>query len=405
MHSELYCHFRTFILHQPHIVLLGDAHAFGSVDWKETQHLTDLLKKISEKEEACVFLVEDYFKATQKELKSVTPDYCKKSLLWGLIQRINVMRPDISTVCIERSTIVGRALNFPRCYDSFPLFWDYSPKKLIQEGVISERLETNGYNLSFLDLINEVRMLQRVLENRRSSISFGQDIQDFISSRQSEIDRQLENLFQILLGYNIKETEGMLETAIRYWILEKINKHKTRVPEIVQVSHELEAFISDYKRGLSKEEWTRRTEMLIERCSEISRVTWQPIKEEPSLSVKLAATLNALPLIRNWFKQVPVGEQKPVQPGQVVTLPEIPFDSPRQHLCGCIGQLRLLVIDSHATLDIIEHKDKHVVLIAGDDHIQNISHYLVDLGSLQMEKKVRDVKLNQMLLDLKKLPI
>lgn len=402
--STLFCHFRTFILHQPHIVLFGDVHPY-SANYREIDHLTDLLKKISTKERPCTFLVEDYFEVIHKKLKSLAPDDLKRGFLLGLIQRINALRPDLSTVCIERANIIGRALQYPCYYKSTPLFWGLVPTKIKHEGAVAEGLEENGYNIRFLDLINEAKKLQQDLDARRSSVSFGPDVQEFIHSMQVKIDEQLEILGQILLGSYIKETESILESSIRYWILEKIYKYKTKVPEIVQVSHELETFINDYKRGMSKEEWRRRTEELIDRCSQISKVTKLPIKEEPSLSVKLTTTLTALPFIKSWFKRAPVEEPMPVQQDQVATWPAIPFDNPMKRLHDCMSQLRLLVIDSHATLDVLEHKDRDVVLIAGDDHVENITIYLSQLGFLQIDKKVRDISLNQMPLDLGKLPI
>lgn len=410
---SVYCHILTFIrhypapgAHHPSITLLGDMHIVCSSSLFEIEHFKSLLPRLLMAFPPSTFLIEDFFATIDRKLNDdvVQETRLKGSLLTGLIQRINYWVPEFTTVCIERALTAGRAMQYAECYKYSPTFVGVSPEKLKKNGL------NYSYNMSFLDVINEAKGLKKKLKERKQAGNYTQDEQKFIDSMKRKIGEQLENLYQILLKHNIKETESVKETCVRLWVLHKINSNKTQASKIVQVSHELESFISTYKQGMTKDEWLKRSFDLEDRCGHMLDV---PVEPSPSLWAKFAALcavlagrLMRLPVIQKLFRnRLDIEKSQVVDKKEEPVLPWQKFDNPVPAMHTCLTELRMLGVDSHATLDVIDHKSEHVVLIAGDDHVQNITLYLEQLGCPRKEREVRDIRKHEMPLKLEKLPI
>lgn len=394
------CHISTYIMHAPHIVLLGDQHAFWPSRQLELSHLAVLFKKFVEKKAPSTVLVEDHYAEIQKKLKFVTPDYLKKTLLFGLIERINsIKHQNLRTICIDRGNVLSRALFFPRYYETYPVFWDLSPKRLARDTIV------NGYTLRFSDLIAEVKQLQKELDERRTSKTYDVRTHTFINSMVKRIDEQLCQLYKILAEHMIKDHESILETAIRCWVLRTINEHQDRASDIVKVSHELEDFIRDYTRNMTSEQWQQKTEELRTHCSYIFEPREQYHKD-PSFGERLTSFISSSPIVKNWFLSAAVSKQvAQEEEDKAIAWPAICSKDPLRDLYNCFLQLRLLVVDSHATLDVIDNQGSDVVVVSGDAHIRNITRYLSELGFEQTICEIREQKMHEEPLKLEELLI
>jgi hypothetical protein len=138
-----------------------------------------------------------------------------------------------------------------------------------------------------------------------------------------------------------------------------------------------------------------------------------PVEPSPSLWAKFAALcavlagrLMRLPIIEKLFKKkFDIEKSLVVDKKEEPVLPWPEFDNPVPAMHTCLTKLRMLGVDSLATLDVIDHKSEHVVLIAGDAHVKNITLYLEQLGCPRKEMEVKDIRKHEMPLKLEKLPI
>ncbi len=411
---SMLCHIRTYITHDPNIVLLGDDHALYQHKIKpdpvqymlrlkaEIDHLKQILRQISGEKRACIVLAEDYLGEIHKKLSSLNPDDMKQTLLHGLVQRVNALKlENIRAIGIDRGPLLSRAAGITEWdinSERWPSFEDLNPAKINEK-------QPNAYTIRFSDLIDETSQLKRELLSRHKP-EYAENVHNFIDAKAREIDEKLLWLQKILNDQQVKTSESILTTIVRWWVLRTMMYHPDKIAEIQSVGRGLEDFGSDYKKGMSSQEWTERTVDLKDRCRQLFEEEQQPIMQKPSLTAQFFRGLASMLCVRNWFSSKPAIRSE--SPGCELTAlsdPSLSFRNQTNELNACLFQLRFLVVDSHATLDIIDHPEAERIVIGGDDHIKNISKYLTAFGFAQTNHIVRHRSKNEEPLDLCALPI
>ena len=388
---SIQCNIMRYVIHQRHITLLGDLHALKSNEL-ESQHLKAIVQKIGEKTNPFVMLVEDPYEPLSKKLKTVSPDFLKISLLKGLIQRINYFQPSVQTVGIDRGDVVGRACYFAQyfwrrlCFESLP------PHYLIKHSRL------NAYYISFQDLINEATQYKKALLARRKP-EYAPCVHAFIDRMGSQMDEQLTQLKLILEDQHIKPSDSILATTVRWWVLQMMAWRKGKIAEIQSLGRAFEDFIRDYTKGMTDEEWKYRIEDLNDRRSQIFEQEPEPLVIKPSCAAQILTAAKNLPFIRNFVLQ-PAGLPAEQSSRELTALsdPSRGFQDQNGKLDRIFKQLRLLIVDPHTVLDIYDRLGTDMTVIAGDDHVKNISEYLIELGIERIDGDVRDPTIMTLLL-------
>lgn len=355
----VHCHIVTYIVYEPHVTLLGDHHnIYAQVADKE--HLVILLKQLSEKKQKCILLVEDPFYQIHRCLKRVDPCYNKYTFLPGLIQRINELyNPHISTLCIERAGILARALFFFYQAPICPLFEDLSPQKIDLLNI------QNAYSLTYAMLIDEIRFHQKELLARHEQFQPQDNCHVFIDSMNRQIDRQIDLLNKLMHSNSILSSESMLKTVIQLWLYKKQVQQPDQKEKYCTLGLMLQKFIQNYQDGMCKESWKQQAVAIKKRCLEVERLHWEEVLESNYCC-------NSSRYCTQKDKQ-----NEPVQPTCGIT---VQVSDAIKGFYKILLNLRLLLVDSHATLDIVRNKQFDIVVIAGNLHIENISKYLAKLG-------------------------
>lgn len=396
--SPANCHIMTYITHQGGIVLLGDDHPFGCPILNH-EHLTSIINQVSGKKNSCTMLIEDYFASIQKKLKKTELECMEMSLLKGLIQRTNELRPSTHTINIDRGIIVANAMCFTYHFEDHPLFTYESPE--------IQRLDhiPDAYTHRFADFIAEATQLKVDLLKRHKD-EYKPCVHEFINSMAQRIDDQLARLNKILETQHIASSASILATTVHWWVLQTMAHHKEKMDELMALDRDFEDFAQDSRDGMRDDEWRWRKKGLEDRCDKLFKKQVELPIEKPSVRVRVIKSISTMPVLRNWFARQ---TNHPIElPGRELTTysdPSRTFQDQTKELHDCCYQLRLLVVDSHATLDIMDNLGTEITAIGGDDHIKNITQYLSSFGLEQTDCKVGDISKNEEPLDLNTLPI
>jgi len=398
---SLHCYIMSYITHQQHITLLGDALAYRSKN-TELDHLKAIVHPKIVSMNQCTMLIEDLYNSIAQKLETEatdSSDCVKVSLLNGLIQRINYFRPSVQTIGINRGKIAGRALYFPQRLWGRLSFEDLPPKYLAKHS------RPNAYALRFCDLIDEVTQIKKELL-ARSKPAYEPRIQTFIDTMAGRMDEQLEKLQAILENQHLNSSDSMFATTVRWWVLKMMTQRKDKIAEIQSLGKAFEDFIRDYKKGMTDKEWKYRTEDLDDRRDQIFEREPEPIIMQPFVSARLLAALKKMPFIRNCFApQSEIPAEPPARELVALSDPSREFQDQNDELGDVFLQLRLLAVDAHATLDIVDHLGTDITVIAGHLHVKNITRYLQELGIEQTNCDIRDPSQNDPPLELEELPI
>ncbi len=394
----IHCHIRTYITHDPSIVLLGDKHP-KYLHKAEIDHLKQILKQISEKKRPCIVLAEDYLAEIDGKLESLDPDNMERTLLHGILQRVNALQlPNVKTIGIDRGHALERASFFCEEYKRKPFFEGLNPMKI-------SKTQPNSYAIHFSDLIDEAEQLKRELLSRHRP-EYTENVHNFIDTKAREIDEKLSLLQKILNNQQVKTSESILATTVRWWVLRTMIYKPDKIAEIQSVGRALEDFGRDYKNGMSSHEWEERTVDLKDRCRQLFEEEQQPIVQKPSLTAQFFKGLARMLCVRNWFSSKP--KTRSESPGCELTAlsdPSLSFRNQTNELYVCLLRLRALIVDSHAVLDVTDHPEAEKIVIAGDGHIKRLSQYLTAFGFAQTNHIVRHRSKNEEPLDLCALPI
>lgn len=308
-----------------------------------------------EKEERYTVLVEDCFVPLNKLLRD--PFYVKHSLLPGLIQRINNLNnPNIQTLCIERADILARALFFFCKMPICPLFEDISPTKLARFDI------QNAYSLTFSMLFDEVVMNQKELLVRHEQSQWSKKTHRFIDVMYQCIEKRLFKLNQLLTSNCVRNSDNMLEVAIQMWLSKYNQFHQSKL--YCELNSALVNFVKEYRNNMSYTDWLQKKEYIKNLCCQIEMTSNTEIFPNPP--PEESVTIDNLFIARSDI---------------------------RSKIYKCLLHLRLLLVDSHATLDILANAQNKIVVLAGNSHIRNINKYLSQLGFEQCNYCVSDHRL------------
>lgn len=372
----------TRIRHTPNITLFGDFHNYHE-EKIEKDHLTTLLTQLQSQNSPCRVFVEDKYSLFQKQLKSTQPHYIKHMLLAGMTERIrNLNNSYLNVSSIEHSRLLCKALDFFIPQLIIPIFYGCSPRELSQSSAMAHSDTCNDYQLTFQMLIQELRQIQQELCSRKSLYNNPKTI-DLIDALSQEIQTNTDGLANTLHHYNIDENMMMLDKAIDL----KLNYYEYTKPQcrdqIRQLAYSLNQFACDYVNNtMNHNEWKHRKKEIIEQANTIhcSYNRCEVQQEESDGIFCCGYNLLQLPILRYFFYQhhkTAHFEPQPITPQPTAIMEDI-----YKYLLN----LRLLVIDAYATLDILNAPSlSKTIVIAGDWHIRNISRYLTYLDYAQQD--------------------
>lgn len=411
--ASIECGIETYITHDPKIVLLADDHVlypqaiFDSLGLArrkqaEISDLQQLLRQMSEKKGPCIVLAEDLLATAHKKLRSLDADIAETSLLRGLAQRIEALQlANLRAINLDRGVVLRNAIYITDWYENYtmrPRFEGSDPAKI-------EVDYPNAHSLRFSDIIDEVQQIKRQLLARHSP-AYNEVVHSYIDSWAAKIDERLIQLQTILANQQVGASAGIMATTVRWWILSKMLAHPDKIAEFQSLGRALEEFGIDYKKGLSKQEWIERTVDLRDRCRQLLQEEPRPIIQKKSISSKFFGCLAGMVAAKNWLSRKQ--EVAPEPAGIELTAlsdPSRNFHNQLGVLNTCLWNLRCLVVDSHAMLDILDHPEAEKIVVAGADHIENMSQYLSAFGFARTNRIVRDRAINGDRLDLNALTV